>query len=304
MTCLLLRKSRIKLAIVPIAILLMCLVYPEVYAQADIQISKEYMIKLKDGSSITGKVLSMNDQQIIVETTSMGNVTIQRSNIAEMTLLTGQDAVRGWFPNPNSSKYLLGSSAIAPKKGTGYYQNTWIFFNAFNYAFTDFLSLTGGFEIFSIFAGGDGPYAFYLNPKASFKVANNFYAGANILYANTIKTVDEFSGLGTLNGFVTYGTPNTNLTAGVGWGFAEGEFSSKPIITVAGMVRASRRVGFVSENWLIPELGEDGSYYGIFSYGVRFLGEKISIDLAFINNPDIAEAIIIGVPFLDFVFNF
>jgi len=42
---------------------------------------------------------------------------------------------------------------------------------------------------------------FFINPKASFKVANNLYAGANVLYANTIKSVDDFGGLATLNGF-------------------------------------------------------------------------------------------------------
>ncbi len=298
------RKNKAKLAIIPVAILLMCLIPPSIYAQTDIQVSKEYMIKLKDGGSITGKIVSENSQQIVVETTSMGRVTIQRSNIEQMTLLTESDAGKGWFPNPNPGKYLIGSSAIAPDKGSAYYQNTWLFFNSFSYAFTDYLSLSGGFEIFSIFAGGDGPYAFYLNPKASFKVADNLYAGGNILYANTIKTIDDFGGLGTLNAFATYGNDNNNLTAGLGWGFFEKEFSSKPVISISGMVRASRRIGFVSENWLIPEVGEDGSYYGIFSYGIRFLGDNISVDLAFINNPDIAKALFIGVPFLDFVFNF
>jgi hypothetical protein len=299
-----LQTNRVKLAIIPVAILLMCLMAPAVFAQTDVQVSKEYIIKLKDGGSISGKIVSQNSEQIVVETSSMGRVTIQRSNIDQMTLLTESDAGKGWYPNPNPSKYLIGSSAIAPEKGRGYYQNTWLFFNSFSYAFTDYLSLSAGFEIFSIFAGSEGPYAFYLNPKASFEITENFYAGANILYANTIRTIDEFGGLGTLNGFATYGNDNNNITAGFGWGFAEGEVTKKPVITIAGMVRASRRIGFVSENWLIPEVGEGGSYYGVFSYGVRFLGENISVDLAFVNNPDIADALIIGVPFLDFVFNF
>jgi len=297
-------KKSVKLAIIPVAILLMCFMLPAVNAQTDVQVSKEYMIKLKDGASISGKIISQNSEQIIVETSSMGQVTIQRSNISEMTLLKASDAGKGWYPNPNPSKYLLGNSAIAPQKGTGYYQNTWILFNSFSYAFTDFFSMSGGFEIISLLASGEGPFAFYLNPKASFKVMDNFYAGGNILYANTIKSVDEFGGLGTLNAFASYGNENNNITASFGWGFVEDQFSSKPVISVSGMVRASKRIGFVSENWLIPEVGEGGSYYGVFSYGVRFLGENISVDLAFINNPDIAEGLFIGIPFLDFVVNF
>ena len=123
-----------------------------------------------------------------------------------------------WFTNPNPTKYLLGNSAIPMEKKSGYYQNTWIFVSSFSYGITDNISISAGFEIISIFAAGDGPYAFYINPKASFKIADNFYAGANILYANTIKTVEEFGGLATINGFATYGNKNNNITCGVGFG--------------------------------------------------------------------------------------
>ena len=70
------------------------------------------------------------------------------------------------------------------------------------------------------------------------------------------------------------------------------------------MTRLSKRIALVSENWLVPDAGSDGGLYAIFSYGIRFLGEKTAIDLAFINNKDIAEGLAIGFPWLDFVINF
>ncbi len=269
-------------------------------------VGSTYHVVLKDGSELHGELISKTSDQIVIKTAAMGEVTLSVNDIDEIEETGESDYRKGkyWFPNPNPSKYLLGSSAIPPEKGSGYYQNTWVFFNSFNYAFTDFLSLSGGFEIFSIFAGSEGPYAFYLNPKVSFNVVDNLYLGGNVLYANTIRSIDEFGGIGTLNAIASYGTHNTNITASLGWGFAEGDFSSKPLITISGMVRASRRIGFVSENWIVPEVGSGGSYYGVFSYGIRFLGEKISVDLAFVNNPDIADVLIIGWPFLDFVVNF
>ena len=66
-----------------------------------------------------------------------------------------------------------------------------------------------------------------------------------ILYMNTIRTVNEFGGLATLNGFCTYGNNNNNITGSVGWGWAEGEFSAKPVFTVSGMTRVSKRIAFV-----------------------------------------------------------
>jgi hypothetical protein len=268
---------------------------------------KIYQITMNDGSVISGKLISDNDKEIVIQSGSLGDVRLEKSNIRSMTAVAATDQKAGgiWFANPNASKYLLGSSAIPLEKGSGYYQNTWIFINSACYAFTNNISVAGGFEIISIMAGGDGPYAFFVNPKATFKIANNLYAGANILYANAIRAVDSFGGLATLNGFLTYGNTNNNLTASVGWGFAEGEFSSKPVITISGMTRVSRRIAFVSENWIVPYSDEDEiNLYGIFSYGIRFLGEKTSIDLAFINNKDIAEAIIIGIPWLDFTISF
>jgi hypothetical protein len=269
-------------------------------------ISKTYQVTLKDGSTISGKILLDTEKEIVIQSATMGEVHLQKENIKSILPIASIDERKSgvWFANPNPTKYLLSSSAIPLEKKSGYYQNTWIFINTFNYAFTKNFSVAGGFEIFSILAGGEGPYAFFINPKVSFKAAKNFYAGGSILYANTIRTVEEFSGLATFNAFATYGNKNSNITAAIGWGAADGEFSSKPLVTVSGMVRASKRIAFVSENWVIPGVDEDGGYYGIYSYGIRFLGDKTSIDLAFINNGDIAKEIIIGIPWLDFVINF
>jgi hypothetical protein len=270
------------------------------------EISKMYQVTLKDGSTLTGKLVSQSEKEIVIQSETLGEMKVQRENIKSMTLISAinNKASGIWFENPNASRYLLSSSAIPMEKKTGYYQNTWIFVNSFGYAFTRNLSLSAGFEIFSIMAGGEGPYAFYLNPKASFKVAKNLYLGGTILYANTIRTVDEFGGLATLNGSFTYGNKNNNITATIGWGSSDGEFSAQPLITISGMARVSKRIGLISENWMLPNAGDDGGYYGVYSYGIRFLGEKISVDLAFLNNADIASEIIIGIPWLDFVVNF
>jgi preprotein translocase subunit YajC len=270
------------------------------------ELSKTYQVTLNDGSVLSGKLTSITDTEIVIQSGAMGEVHLQKANIKSMTAVSSFNEKQSgiWFSNPNPTKYLLGNSAIPLEKNTGYYQNTWIFFNSFSYGITKNISISGGFEIFSLLAQGEGPFAYYINPKVSFKVADNFYAGGTVLYANTIKTTDDFGGLGTLNGFATYGNNNNNITASLGWGYADGEFSSKPLVTISGMARASRRIAFVTENWLVPGVGDDTKYYGIFSYGIRFLGEKTSIDLAFINNSDIAENLIIGIPWLDFVINF
>ncbi len=291
-----------------ITLLFVSFIAEKVSAQQNIsgEVNKTYQITLKDGSIITGKIISVTNSEIVIQSGTIGEVRLKKENIKTMAPIASIDEkISGiWFANPDPSKYLLGASAIPMEKNTGYYQNTWIFINSFSYAFTNNFSLSGGFEIISLLSKGQGPYAFYFNPKVSFKVADNFYAGGSVLYANTIKTVDEFGGLGTINAFGTYGNKNNNITVALGWGWADGQFSSKPLITISGMTRVSKRIAFVSENWIVPGAGSDIGLYGIFSYGVRFLGEKTAIDLAFLNNKDIAKDIIIGIPWLDFVVNF
>jgi hypothetical protein len=70
------------------------------------------------------------------------------------------------------------------------------------------------------------------------------------------------------------------------------------MVLIGGELRAARRLALITENWLLP-----GADDPIISYGLRFISEKISVDLAFLI--DIGEEIFfIGVPYVDFVFNF
>jgi hypothetical protein len=142
---------------------------------------------------------------------------------------------------------------------------------------------------------------FYITPKAGFKVKENFHVGGGILYASApdLDSDDRYS-MGIAYGIGTFGTLDNNLTGGLGWGYVESEFSERPILTVAGMTRVSKKLALVTENWFIPV----DNYYSVISYGVRFFGEKLAVDLAFINNANIARILFIGIPYVDFVVKF
>ena len=79
------------------------------------------------------------------------------------------------------------------------------------------------------------------------------------------------------------------------------------------MTLVGRRLALVSENWIVPSSANNNNngvhtesyeYHGIYSYGIRFFGKKMAVDLAFLNNKDIAENFIVGIPYLDFVVQF
>jgi hypothetical protein len=259
--------------------------------------SKIYKIELLDGSIFIGNILHQDSINLFIKTASIPKIEVPIARIKSIVEIAESNFKDGnyWFPNPHSTRYFYGPSAIGLKKGEGYYQNTLLLLNSFNVGVTDNISIGGGLELISTFALRDP--LFFITPKISFKVTEHFHAGGGVLYA---RTPLGLSSIGTTFATGTYGSLNHNVTGSLGWGFVSGEFNNKPIVTLSGMTRVSKRVALVTENWLIPS----DDYYGIFSYGLRFIGEKIAVDLAFINNPDIADFILIGIPYASFTVKF
>ena len=77
---------------------------------------------------------------------------------------------------------------------------------------------------------------FFITPKITTQVAKKVNIGGGLLYANIPSFNDNNHGTnaGIVYGIGTYGTPEHNITGGLGWGFIEGNFSGRPIITIFG----------------------------------------------------------------------
>ncbi len=256
-----------------------------------------YGITLLDGSDFIGHFIEKSNLDITFSTNSIPRLTFPFTQIKSVVLVEDSELKNGeyWFPNPNATRYFFSPSAFNLRAGEGYYQNSYLFFNSINYGVTDFFSIGGGLEIISTFTGEP---IYFLTPKIGFELADNFNIGGGILLLGAAGEAN----LGITYGTATYGNRNDNATLGLGWGFIDGDFSSRPTITLSGMKRVKRKFSLVTENWLIPIF--DDSYYNIYSYGMRFFSEKIAVDLGFINNSDIAEGITIGIPYVDFVVKF
>ncbi|MEN8225606.1 MAG: hypothetical protein ABFS05_09640 [Bacteroidota bacterium] len=263
----------------------------------------QYKIDLQDGTRLTGNLISENDSTVIVELKDLGELKIQREKINRMIPLSADIEVQKayWFKNPNATRLLFAPTAIPLRKGEGYYQNIYIVGNMFNVGVADNFSIGGGFDFITMFTRPDDSWQPFLNfnAKAGVKVHKNIHVAAGGIYATMI---NEFSA-GIPYALGTFGNYNSNFTTGLGWGFVDGDFEEKPFIMLGGMARCSEKIWLVSENWIAP-MDEDNNYYLVISYGVRFSGKKISVDLAFLNSKDIFEQIIIGIPYVDFVIKF
>jgi hypothetical protein len=282
------------------------------FREFEFDTTKTYIIELLDGTEFTGTFVRKTDVLIIISTASLPRVEIPISQIKSIKVAESS-SLRGskyWFPNPNATRYFFAPSGFNLKKGEGYYQNSYLILNSVNYGLTNHFSIGGSIELLSTFGslaeGSFNPILLF-TPKFAYPVAKDLNVGAGLLFLS-IPPIDQEprTGAGIAYGIATYGNIEHNATLGLGWGFIDGYWANRPVITLNGMTRIRPNMSLVTENWIIPfgDDFEERNYYGVYSYGVRFFGKKLSVDLAFINNRDIAEVLLIGIPYVDFVVKF
>lgn len=262
--------------------------------------SSSFYIELANGNKLSGTIQKKRVNDFDFSSSSIGVVTIKPDQIINIKIIEGETIYKGdyWFPNPNATRYFFAPSAIPLEKGEGYYQNAYVIANSANFGVSSNISIGGGLLL---------PVAAYITPKIGFRIADNFYLGAGVLLA----LLPETTQAGIAYGLATVGNIENNLTLGVGYGFVDDESTEKPLVTINGMFRVSKKVAFVTENWIVhvevhDELtnNSEKKYQGYFSYGLRFMWDKFTIDAAFINGPEIFDVFFIGVPYIDFVVKF
>jgi len=260
--------------------------------------ASRHMVRLRDGQSMTGRITAITADSVRMRLSS-GEVALGRSAIFDVRVLKADRFRNGvyWFENPHPTRLLFSSTAFPLEKGAGYYSNTWLFFHTFATGLTDRFTLGGGLAWFPGVPLDETFY--YLLPKYTVvngdrpKLAVGALAGLLPFGSGD----DDRSSAGIIYGVGTTGTRDSNLSLGLGWGYAGDEIASKPVVMIGGQGRVSRRVSLITENWIFPVSGETE---GVYSYGFRFLGEGLTVDLAFVS--PFGESV--AIPWLGFSFRF
>ena len=248
------------------------------------------IVTLRDGSTIFGRILAVNGDTVTFQTQA-GNIPLSASAIREIKEIPAADLREGeyWFPNPNSTRLFFAPSGQMLKKGEGYFSDYELFFPGIAYGVTDNVTIGGGV---SLFPAAVEDQVYYVTPKIGISVADKVHVAAGVLFAGTKGgTGGIYYGVG------TFGDGNASVTLGGGYGFAGGKIEAKPVGMIGGELRVSRRIGIVTENYLLPV--SDNNF--LYSFGLRFMGEKLTTDLALVN---VSGSDVIGIPYVDFVFRF
>jgi hypothetical protein len=264
---------------------------PTVREQAHVVDSTRIQVlTMRDGSSLVGRIVAVRGDSVDFQT-GIGRVSLAINDIRSIREHEATRLHDGsyWFPNPNATRLFFAPTGQMLKKGEGYFADYELFFPGVAYGVTDNISIGGGV---SIFPTGVDDQIFYFTPKIGASFSDQIHVAAGLLLAGT------GGGTGGIGyGVATLGDGDRSFTVGLGYGFAGGDIESKPLVMLGGEKRVSRRVALVTENYILP-ISDDNVVY---SFGIRFMGEKLTTDLALVN---VVGSGIIGVPYVDFVFAF
>ncbi|HXR81285.1 MAG TPA: hypothetical protein VN763_10220 [Saprospiraceae bacterium] len=227
-----------------------------------------------DGNEYIGKIISIDAQNVVLNTDLLGIITLRKSTIKSMTPVYGSQIKEGvlWFENPQSTRYFWQPNGYGLKKGEAYYQNVWIFFNQVSYGVTDNFLIGAGMVPAFLFAGAPTPV--WITPKFSIPVVKD---KLNVGVGGLMGTVigESQSGFGLVYGTSTLGDRNTNMSLGVGYGYLSGDWANAPVITLSGMIRTGQRGYLLTENYFISTSEED---LLLLFFGGRRLIKNVGLD--------------------------
>jgi hypothetical protein len=298
---------------------------PVAAAQRDTTVAQSgdvatHVLRLRDGSTLVGRLVG-RDSSALQFSTHGAILTIPAGSVAELRPIKAPEMHEGeyWFPDANSTRLFFAPTGRMLEKGEGYYSNTYLLLQNFVGAPSDNFTFGGGFSVVPSdnFVTNN---AYYVTPKLGVYASpkTNAAVGALVGFVPT----GNGASFGILYGVVTQGTPDASMTAGLGYGYTDGSLADRPLLMLGGSTRTARRITLVTENYAYFQHDDDYActysntppysssciihphvrMHGVLSYGLRFMGEKISTDFAFFNVTQ--NFVFPGIPYLSFAVKF
>jgi len=236
--------------------------------------SLSYFIQTTDGNTYRGQILSQDSISTLFNLDRFGEHRFLKTEIKKLEPLDKEKVIGDeyWMDNPQATRYFFSPNAYGLKKGEGYYQNVWVMVNSFAVGVTDYFSIGGGVVPLFLFAGSPTPI--WLTPKVSIPVARDkFNLGVGALTGTVLG--EEETGFGILYGISTLGSKDKNVSLGLGYGYAGGDWAKAPMINLNTMIRFGPKGYFISENYFIQT---EGTTALIFTLGGRHIIQNAGLD--------------------------
>jgi hypothetical protein len=222
---------------------------------------------LRDGSRVFGTVERETDTEVVFRTHSGATVTARRQDIVSLKPVKGR-IERGEFlrTDVHRSRLFFAPTGRSLDKGqvsVGVFEFLAPFVQV---GVTDRFSIGGGTPL--VFGIDEDFRPFWFTPK--FQVYDSEKAQAAVGVLQILNTSGDNGGIA--YGVGTFGDSDNALTVGAGLAYSGDERGG--VVMVGGEGRVRNNLKLITENYV----WKGGN--GILSGGVRFLGERLSADLA------------------------
>lgn len=237
----------------------------------------QVVLHLRDGSRLLGQVLEVTHTTVRVRS-ALGESVVTRDAIVRVETW-GRSGRRGeyWPPTPNRTRLFFAPTGRMLRRGEVYFGDAYLILPSIQVGVTNAVTLGGGMSIAPF---GLDEQVYYLTPKLGLyrSATLNVAVGGVLAGSPRLKRESPF-GIG--YGVATFGSDDASVTVGTGLTYSA-IGPGKPLLMIGGERRLSRRIALASENYvLLSELGSP-----VLSGGVRFLSDRLSVDLAGFFPPD------------------
>jgi hypothetical protein len=226
-----------------------------------------FELVLRDGSRVFGTVERESPQDVVFRTSAGATVTARREDIVTLRQVRGR-VEHGEFRrmDEHRSRLFFAPTARSLDRGqvsVGVFQFLAPFVQV---GVTEQFSVGGGTPL--IFGIDDWDRPFWLTPKM--QVYNGDRAQAAVGVLHVFDSTGRNAGIG--YGVTTFGSSDNAVTAGAGVAYAGEDRGG--LVMIGGERRVRSNLKLITENYM----WKGGN--GFVSGGVRFIGERLSADLA------------------------
>jgi hypothetical protein len=252
------------------------------------------VLTLVDGSVLQGRVLEVTATSVRF-LSALGESQVPRSAIERLRTLgergPGQSA---WPEDPSRSRLFFAPTGRMLRSGESYFSDAYIFFPSFQVGLSDKLSIGAGMSLLPGVPIEEQLY--YITPKLGIVSGPDLNISIGALVAGAEWASDE-SPFGLAYAVATFGGEDANVSTGAGVAYSRSQADSHALLMLGGTKRTSNSIALVSENYLYTGLSSSA----LLSGGVRFIGERLSVDLAGFFS---TAAPTIPVPYVAFIYKF
>lgn len=244
---------------------------------------------LRDGSRLFGTIERESPDEVVLRTQAGAVITARRTEIASLRVVKGRIEKGEFFSEDlHRTRLFFAPTGRSLRRGE-------VSFGVFQFlapfvqvGVTERFSMGGGTPLLFGFDESDRP--FWMTPKFQVLDSTNAQAAVGLLHLFNI----EGDGAGIAYGVSTFG--NTDNAATIGAGLAYSGDDRGWVLMGGAEGRVSRHVKVMTENY-VWKTGD-----GILSGGFRFLGERLSADLALAIPLGVGD--FIALPVVNFVYVF